>query len=32
MSLNFMALIKLKITTDIEYKFKMVAERDDMDM
>ena len=32
MSLNFMVLINMKMTTYIEYKFKMVAERDNMDM
>ena len=28
MSLDFMDLIKMKMTTDIIYKLKMVAERD----
>ena len=30
MSLDFMDLIKIKMTTDIIYKLKMVAERDNM--
>ena len=32
MSLNFMVLINMKIPTDTEYKSKMVAESDNMDM
>ena len=32
MSLNLMALIKMKMATDIELKFKMVAERDNIDI
>ena len=32
MSLDFMVLIKMKMTTDIIYKLKMVAERDNIDI
>ena len=32
MSLNVMALIKMKMATDIELKFKMFAEHDNIDI